>query len=350
MSKTTNEPVTPPTGPEQEPPNSAPGEETTTLEVDISAAESVKFRKRKSLASTSTDSNLPTSEPRQAKKRGRPKKIATTSLEISSLKRKASDVENTPKKRRKASSSEPVNEATPTIMIGLEETESIPLKKKKGRPRKEPSNPSKDGRTNASKDLNNCDTNSKAYAHDKTTKNMSMYIKTHAGKVLTEEKSVNSVLSATVETAVEVLQSEDSIVVSQDVSASSSSDVIANEYQMENVHPNFKDSAIRKVPPEPYAASVENVKQHVEVEAIASPEVIPEPDTTRTDEAHVVEDEGGSGGEGEAGFWVQCCKETCGKWRFLTSFGQDINQETDYWECSMNQVNYLLRLFNELCS
>ena len=170
---------------------------------------------------------------------------------------------------------------------------------------------------------------------------MSEHINLHASQVCIEEKSDNSVLSAPLETAVEVLQSGASTVganASQDVSASSSS--IATEDGIENICQNFKDSAICEVPAESYTPSLENMKQNVEVNDIAIPEVIPEPDTTSTDEVQVVEDEGGSGGEGEAAFWVQCCQETCGKWRFVTSIGQDINQEPNYWECSMNQVNY----------
>ena len=177
---------------------------------------------------------------------------------------------------------------------------------------------------------------------------MSEHINPHASQECIEEKSDNSVLSAPLETGEEVLQSGASTVganASQDVSASSSSDiihrpVIAAEDGIENICQNFKDSAICEVPAESYTPSLENMKQNVEVNDIAIPEVIPEPDTTSTDEVQIVEDEGGSGGEGEAAFWVQCCQETCGKWRFVTSIGQDINQEPDYWECSMNQVNY----------
>ena len=36
------------------------------------------------------------------------------------------------------------------------------------------------------------------------------------------------------------------------------------------------------------------------------------------------------------GTYVQCCKETCKKWRFLTEY-EDPSLVPEYWECSMNR-------------
>ena len=40
--------------------------------------------------------------------------------------------------------------------------------------------------------------------------------------------------------------------------------------------------------------------------------------------------------EKNEGTYVQCCREECKKWRFLTEF-EDPAQVPEYWECSMNQ-------------